>query len=172
MSPRDRKEQAATKPNLANPSIDQSQSFEIDIKLAARIDGPVLITATPDDALAIARLIGSARRDCHVEVVTCDPANGEDVVAAMADARLRPRTGSEKRILLLREVHTLTPSDQAALMDRLAERQLEPLEQSARILASSAAHLFEYVVRGSFDERLFYCLNGMHIIGLSRSGAT
>ncbi len=139
---------------------------EIDLNLAARSDGPVLITARPTDALAIARLIAAVGRGaCPVEVVTCDHAEGDDVLAAMADARLSPPSECERPILLLREVHALTSSEQATVMTRLAERQLRPFEQTARILASSSIDLFDCVERGTFDEQLFYRLNRIHIVG-------
>jgi len=156
---------AGNAPSLeSRPFIDRSTGLDIDIKAAADSNTPVLITATPDDALAITKLIVSPKRKGQVEVVTCDLAKGDDIVAAMEEACLALDAPSEQRVLLLREVQTLTRADQAALMNHVAECQLNPDEPSPRIIASSSVNLFDYVERGWFDERLFYCLNATHIV--------
>ena len=164
------KEGTELEPDLLHPWPDQSVWCEMDINLAAQCDGPVLITATPDDALAIARLIATlARGECPTQVLTCDPAEGGDVLTEMADSALHHQPGSDRPILLLREVQMLTSSEQAAVMNRLGARASWPVEHLARILASSSIDLFEAVRRGAFDERLFYCLNQIHIVRSSRS---
>jgi hypothetical protein len=149
----------------------ESAWCEIDINLAARYDGPVLISATPDDALAIARLIATlGRGGSPTQVLICDLAAGDDVMTAMADAALRQHLGSERLMLLLREVQALTPSDQTIVMKRLVDRQLRPFENTARIIASSSINLFQRVEQGTFDPRLFYRLNAIHIIGSNQAG--
>lgn len=165
------KEGTEIEPDLLRPSADHSVWCEVDISLAAQTDGPVLISATPDEALAIARLIATlGPGEGPMPVLTCDPAEGGDVLTAMADSSLRHEPGSNRPILLLREVQTLTSSEQAALLKRLCGRPRRPIEQSARILASSSIDLFQAVGRGAFDERLFYRLNQIHIVASSRCG--
>jgi hypothetical protein len=144
---------------------DYSNWLEIDIRLVASRDTPVLVSAEPEDALVIARLIAAAGREGRPpDILTCDPAKGEDVTAALGDPRLGYTIGRAAPILLLREVHALTPSDQSILMKHLSERRCGPLGHSARIIVSSSIDLFECTRNRTFDERLFYRLNGIHIV--------
>ncbi|MEO8680578.1 MAG: hypothetical protein ABI665_16110 [Vicinamibacterales bacterium] len=138
--------------------------MDIDIKVAAQADGPVLITAPPADALVIAERIAAANGDWQMDVVNCDLTKGGDIVAAITDSRRRAQTTSRKHILFLREVQTLTEFEQATLMHRVSESQPGPADPSARVFASSSVNLFEHVERGWFDERLFYYLNRVHIV--------
>jgi hypothetical protein len=170
MRPLDANEEGPMSSNLVMPSTEHCRWCEIDITLAARSGGSALITATPDDALAITKMIaGQGHGDRPGDILTCDPLMGDDVVAAMSDGRLNARSGSQATILLIREVQTLTPSGQAAVLNRLAECRASPFAHTARILASSSVDLFDLVEEGTFDERLFYCLNAIHIIGVRPS---
>lgn len=140
-----------------------SRSPDAEIRLAARFDGPVLISASPDEALAIARRIASGHRGKGpAEVLVCDPMAGDDVPAAIAAARSR-RSGT-RTILLFREVHALTAADQAAVMEALTLARLEPERYPGRIIASSSIDLHERVERGYYDSRLYYRLNQIHIL--------
>ncbi len=166
------KEHTPMESDFLRPPVDPTWC-EIDINLAARYDGPVLISATPEDALAVARLIATlGRGGSPTQVLICDLAAGDNVMTAMADAALRQHLGSERLILLLREVQALTPSDQTIVMKRLVDRQLRPFENTARIIGSSSINLFERVEQGTFDARLFYRLNAIHIIGSTQPGMT
>ena len=127
----------------------------IDIDLAIHSSVAVLITAPPDDALSIARVIAN-QRGCGEDLLVCDFG---------ARGRQRP-DGTDQppleraRILLLREVHTLTPSQQARLMELFEAGEPGP---RPRIIASSSVALFDRVRQGTFDERLYYRLNGIHL---------
>jgi DNA-binding NtrC family response regulator len=66
-------------------------------------------------------------------------------------------------IVLLQEVHALSPNEQAQFEDRLAEVSRSP-RPHVRFIASSTTPLFERVMQGSFDERLYYRLNVIHMI--------
>src|SRR5439155_277139 len=86
-----------------------SPQLAADISLAARCTAPVLITGAVDDTLPIVQAI--AARNQHdlsgpPTIVTCDPAAGDDVVAAIA-ASGRNGGATGRAILWLKEVHAL-----------------------------------------------------------------
>jgi hypothetical protein len=133
--------------------IPESPTDLTDILLAVRSKLAVLITAPPDEALDIARAIAE-QRGASDDLVICDFGAHRGSLADEAPTR-RPR------ILLLREVHDLTPRQQARLMEMMDEQR--DVEGAPRIIASSSVSLFDCVRRGSFDERLFYRLNTIHL---------
>ena len=67
-------------------------------------------------------------------------------------------------ILLLQEVQALSPHEQAQFEHRLAEWRVSRRNSGLRIMASALAPLFERVRDGSFDERLYYRLNVIHMV--------
>ncbi len=70
---------------------------------------------------------------------------------------------SDAKILLLQEVHALSPEDQLRLTREL-DHVGRATEGGRRILASSSVPLFDRVVDQLFDENLFYRLNVIHIV--------
>jgi hypothetical protein len=136
--------------------VPQIPSDLIDIELAIHSSVAVLITAPPDDALSIARVIAD-QRGWSEDLLVCDFG---------PRGRQRRPDGTEQppleraRILLLREVHTLTPSQQARLMELFEADDPGP---RPRIIASSSVALFDRVRQGTFDARLYYRLNGIHL---------
>ena len=149
-----------------------SRRLEVDINLAVQSHTPVLITATPDDALRIAAAIAArGDRDRPLEVLVCDAAAGDDVVAAMADSRLRLGSDRQTHVLLIREVQLLKSSEQAAVYERLTDRHSGQSGAVSRIIASSSIDLYVCVERGAFDARLFYRLNAIHIVAHGWPGA-
>jgi DNA-binding NtrC family response regulator len=70
---------------------------------------------------------------------------------------------SDPKILLLQEVHALSPGDQLRLTRELDHAGRAP-SCGRRILASSSVPLFDRVVDQLFDEDLFYRLNVIHIV--------
>src|SRR5688572_30632717 len=128
-----------------------------DILLAARATCAVLISAPPHDALEIARAI-AIERGCIDRLLVHD--------FGSAEASDLPEAHQSPLILLLREVHDLTPRQQALLMELLEERHDTP----PRIIASSSVSLYERVQEGSFDARLYYRLNAVHVMASSTGG--
>ena len=118
-----------------------------EVRAAARCDVPVLITG---------------RREA-VEALLF---NGGHVV----DSRvmLRPRADRRRNggTVLLQDVGKLSIDFQAMLADRLSEiRGLGKHEGSTRrLIASTAEALWPRVETGTFDDRLFYRLNVMHLV--------
>ena len=124
-----------------------------DILLAARSSCAVLITAPPNDALQIAQAIAS-ERGCGDQLLVRDFGPAGARASDLSDAPQRPL------ILLLREVHDLSPRQQELLMELIEEGHGSP----PRIIASSSVSLFERVQQGAFDPRLFYRLNAVHVV--------
>jgi hypothetical protein len=124
-----------------------------DILLAARSTGPVLITALPQDALRIARAI-AAERGCADRLLIGESRFDGSQVAELAEAPQRPL------MLLLQQIHDLTPRQQELLLELMDDRHGTP----PRILASTSVSLFELVQQGVFDARLFYRLNVVHVV--------
>ena len=139
--------------------------LEEDIGCAARSDVPVLIIGDPEDGKEIACAIDRRSRapKGRVEVVDCrqDGALGRVMSYEPSESC---DYGERSSILLLQEVHALSLPEQAEFEDRLEELRTARRSDGIRIIASSSAPLFEKVQDGSFDERLYYRLNVIHMV--------
>jgi len=146
---------------LMNVAPDWGQ-LALDIRLASRICAPVLISAPSDCAENVARAIAAFSCVRHGPgVVVCDCAQGGSVTRAVEDAR--GAVGSADVTLVLREVHALGAAGQREAACLIAA--LPPDAAAApRIIATSSVSLFDRVRDGTFDERLFYRLNVVHIV--------
>jgi hypothetical protein len=124
---------------------------DVVITIAAASRCSVLITAAPDEALELARLIADRK-----QVLVWDFGK---------TGQFRPSSATaleHASVLLLREVHELTASQQAWLMgvlDDAARRGFQP-----RIIASSSQCLYGRVRERLFDDRLFYRLNAFQFV--------
>ena len=145
-------------PNLA-PRLDE------EIGCAARSHVPVLITGAPEEGREIACAIDrrSTAPRGSVEVVDCRQSGAISKVMSYTPDRSASHA-DRSSILLLQEVHALTPHEQEQVDRRLAELRASRREAGLRIIASSSAPLFERVREGAFDEQLFYRLNVIHMI--------
>jgi hypothetical protein len=65
-------------------------------------------------------------------------------------------------VRLVHDVERLTPAQQASLM-ALLERA-ERRGMTTRIIATSSVCVYDRVMQGSFDDRLFYRLNAIHVV--------
>jgi sigma-54-interacting transcriptional regulator len=132
---------------------------EEDISLAARVDVPVLITgpAAACQELACELDRRSTEPVGAVEVIDC---RTENALSALEPEEELP---GDAKILLLSEVHALSPDDQLRLTREL-DHVGRATEGGRRILASSSVPLFDRVVDQLFDENLFYRLNVIHIV--------
>jgi DNA-binding NtrC family response regulator len=141
-------------------------ALEEDIDCAARSDVPVLITGDPDDGREIACAIDrrSPAPKGSVEVVDCRQYGALGRVMSYTPRGSGASDADGSSILLLQEVHALSRHEQAEFEDRLEELRVSRRDDGIRIMASSSAPLFERVRDGSFDERLFYRLNVIHMV--------
>ena len=134
---------------------------EEDISLAARVDVPVLITGPAADCQELA---------CELDRRSTEPVGAVEVIDCRTEnalSGLEPEeegaVPSDAKILLLQEVHALSPEDQLRLTREL-DHVGRATEGGRRILASSSVPLFDRVVDQLFDENLFYRLNVIHIV--------
>jgi transcriptional regulator of acetoin/glycerol metabolism len=138
--------------------------LEIEIGLAKQSRAPVLITAPADRAVAVAHAIAAGVTQTKPAVVMCD---GSAVVRAARPGGGGNGTGADEVVLVVREVHALSDTEQAALM-LLFDRTIDDAGHR-RIIATSSVCLFDRVKRGMFDAGLFYRLNIIHIVSDSCS---
>jgi hypothetical protein len=131
--------------------------LESEIGLARRSRVPVLISAPPDRAMAVAHAIATGVQGHTPPVVMCD---GAAIVSAARDRRGRGKSDDEM-VMIVSEVHTLSGFEQAGLSQLLADGAGVGRR---RIIATSSASLLDHVEQGTFDETLFYRLNAIHII--------
>lgn len=138
--------------------MDELDNHTFEIGLPRRFAVSVLITAPPDQALAIASAIADGRATGPARLVIfdgaaiLDPLNWERRELAGADS---------DEELVVRDVGGLNDEQQAALM-RLLETGMR--YRRRRIIATSPTCLFERVKDGSFLDQLFYRLNVIHIV--------
>ena len=134
---------------------------EEDISLAALLDVPVLITGPAADCRELACELDrrSSSPVGAVEVIDCRTENALKALEAGDETTIQ----QDPKILLLQEVHALSPDDQLRLT-----RELDHVGRTTwtgrRILASSSVPLFDRVIDQLFDENLFYRLNVIHIV--------
>jgi hypothetical protein len=137
-----------------------AQLHALDMALAARTSLSVLISATPELALPMAIEI-AAGTDGPVadDVLVVDAAaNGvESALIGAASGHL-----DRLRAVVVHDVDSLDPAQQSALMSLVTDAA-RPRPRACRIVTTTSVPLFERVLEGSFDSRLFYCLNKIHI---------
>ena len=137
---------------------------EEDISLAALLDVPVLITGPEADCRELACELD--RRSTSpvgaVEVIDCRTENA--LKALESESEEEKAVQNDAKILLLQEVHALSPDDQLRLTRELDHVGRTTCGGGRRILASSSVPLFDRVIDQLFDENLFYRLNVIHIV--------
>jgi len=139
----------------------EARNLEKDISVAKQWLGPVLITAPPDYALAVAHVIAVGdNKQQRLRMVMCD---GAAIVSAALGDRRALETTTGETVLVVHEVHTLSAAEQAAL---LVLHDAEKVGHR-RIIATSSVCLFDRVKRGTFNASLFYRLNTIHLVGHS-----
>jgi len=151
----------------------------IDLTLAAGSEVPVLISGPPHRTLAFARLIAARRRAGGGGLRVCDVTRGDDIFTAMegndsaepggpvlSEPPAVRRAQGERRVeatVIFREVQNLSEPEQAVLADMITDQQLSDARPTRRVIATSCISLFHRVRQGTFNDRLFYLLNPIHI---------
>jgi len=140
-------------------------SLADDIGCAARSDVPVLITGRPEQGHEIACAIDRRSRTPggSVDVIDCRSLGALGRVMSHA-SWYGAANATRGSILLLQEVQAFDLNEQAQFEHRLAELRVSQRRSGLRIIATSSAPLFERVLDGSFDERLYYRLNVIHMV--------
>ena len=138
-----------------------TRELHADIEVAVSHATPVLITAPMPCAQAIVHAIVSSHHQVESpEMVSYEVGEGELADALAEGRRAAARHG--RAVLWLKEVHRLENAAQQSLMGEMTEDSAD--SEILQIIASSTADLYEYVNAGSFDARLFYRLNTIHIV--------
>lgn len=172
---------------LSEPRVNVENSVpdrfrEDELRLAARVDVPVLITAGDSDRRDIyARLIHATgesvggpfvkfckngRPRAHVE--GSEPAASSDACDHVLLRQLfeHARGGT----LFVDDITTLTAEAQQQLLSLLEERRASPsstvqlFRRHVRVIAGSSRHLGCDWAAGEFNEQLFYRLNIIHFV--------
>lgn len=139
--------------HIGDPPPLLNADFEADVQCAITSTAPVLITAPADVATEIARRIhrsGLNRRGPFV-TLDCKAAGLPEQLAVVFD------TASPNGTVFLRDVDHLAPSLQSLLYTRIV-----PL--GVRVIAATSASLLFATLQETFDERLFYRLNQIHLV--------
>jgi hypothetical protein len=137
-----------------------AQLHALDLALAARTSLSVLISATAELALPMAiKIAAGTDGPCADDVLVVDAAsNGvESALIGAASGDL-----DRLRAVVVHDVDSLDTAQQSALMSLVADAA-RPRPRACRIVTTTSVPLFERVLEGSFDSRLFYCLNKIHI---------
>jgi DNA-binding NtrC family response regulator len=148
-----------------------------DVRAAARCDVPVLLTGRREAVEALAYRIHSFsnRRygpfsvvDCSApeRLVECLLFNGGREIDSPVVLRPRLDRRGNGGTVLLQDIGKLSLGFQAMLAERFGEiRGLGKHEATTRrMIASTAEALWPRVEAGTFDDRLFYRLNVMHLV--------
>jgi DNA-binding NtrC family response regulator len=161
------------------PRIDRgvrgSVMTELELTSAARSDACVLLTGKKDAVRAVARRIHSLSgwRQGPMTIVDCGWPEKmvERVLSAFAETRSsasgepRPRR-AQAGTVLLQDVWRLGPALQSRLADQLVclREERRPGSSRWRLMASTSEPLLPRVIDGTFDDRLFYRLNVIHLV--------
>jgi hypothetical protein len=138
-----------------------SMKLRTDIELAKQSRVPVLITAPLDGALAVAHAIVAGGNEATPQLKMCD---GAAIISAARGDRRERGAIKDDVVLVVWEVYALSHTEQAALMQLLFEGV-----GNRRVIVTSSVCLLDRVKHGTFDARLFYRLNAIHIVSHSCS---
>lgn len=157
--------------------VTMSKPDDTEVSSAARTDACVLLTGRADAVQALAQRIHglSGWRQGPFVAVNCgwtDTTLEARLFGALMDADALqidepPQARlSQRGTLLLQEVGGLSPASQARLADHLGKLRFHGGERRARVrvMASTSEDLLERVTAGTFDAKLFYRLNVIHLI--------
>jgi DNA-binding NtrC family response regulator len=153
--------------------------FEDDIHLAVRSAAPVLLTGSAPATQALAYRIHSSSGWRHgpfltINCASSDPGLEHALFEALFPTDLRSEQTrpilqlAQPGSVLLREVGCLSRAIQLRLADSLGEMAAvrSPGRAARRVIASSTEPLLPRVDGGSFDDRLYYRLNVIHLMAV------
>jgi DNA-binding NtrC family response regulator len=141
------------------PSSGLSTEFEADVQCAMTNTSPVLITAPPDVATAIARQIhcNSLNRRGAFLTVDCSRTQIPEQLSVAFEAA--EPAGS----VFLRDVDRLPADLQALLYSRI-------VPGGVRVITATSVSLLYAAAQGTFHEGLFYRLNQIHLMAAHTVG--
>jgi DNA-binding NtrC family response regulator len=142
---------------------------DVDLSDAVQSDACVLFTGDHETAEALARRLHALSGWRHGPFVAVPRLlQVLDVEKPDAPNGTSWPTLAQAGTVFLREVGQLGPAQQIRLSDRLAALRTKPGSGRRRIrrrvISSSSIHLESRVENGTFDARLFYRLNVIHMV--------
>jgi DNA-binding NtrC family response regulator len=141
----------------------QDRDLDLEVIGAAAADVCILLTGASKASMELARRIhGLARgRPGRFKVVSC--VWPESLLEEQLFHALRPGSSGT---LFLEEVGRLSPALQERLLETLtgSADPRSPIPPRARLIASTSEPLFQRALEGSFNERLLYRLNAIHLV--------
>ena len=138
------------------PSARFDAEFEADLQCALNHTSPVLVTAPAAVAAEVASRIHRESLGRRGMFLTIDCS----LVLGAEQLELAFETAAPRGTIFLRDVDRLPAALQAQLY-----RKIVPL--GVRVIASTSIPLLHAAMQGTFDERLFYRLNQIHLVSPS-----
>jgi hypothetical protein len=134
---------------------DAAIESEAEIGLAAARDCPVLITGDVELARILARTIHDASIRRTGPFIVTDCRQDRSILSAATQAM--------HGTLFLHHADSLSATIQGEVMQLLANDDTTEPRRRPRIMAGDSGRLFGRVGEGTFDQRLFYRLNVIHV---------
>jgi sigma-54-interacting transcriptional regulator len=145
-----------------NRSDSKLSGVALDVEIAARTTVPVLISANPENAMGVATAIaGTNDHDPHGSLVVVPAANIEELRSVTDAEQTR---GKRFNTVVVRDIDSIDKAQQNVLVDMLAARSQEPAPRRWRLITTTSSPLYDLLVAGGFEPRLYYYLNAIHII--------
>jgi hypothetical protein len=143
--------------------LEPTSHIDREVMFAAQTGTAVLISGRRDAATAIARRVHD-QRPVRSALVVLDCGQDEaTLLPQLTEALSAPP--SSGRTLLLRDVDRLTRPQQWLVASRLECNAPDAQPWAGvQVIASTSVALFQRVIEGAFDEKLFYRLNTIHIL--------
>ena len=138
----------------------------LDLIRSSGTDACVLISVVvPSQAESIARRIHSVSPSPSGRFIPVDCAAAPMVLEEDLFGRVDGRYARGACTLFLKEVGRLSLEHQHRLLAALIDSTLAswPSRVRARVIASASESLLDRVIHGTFDDRLFYRLNVIHL---------
>jgi hypothetical protein len=144
-----------------NLSNSQLSDFDLDLDIAMSTSVPVLISASPEDAMKVAVEIAGTINNGHRGPLVVAAANLVRLTASMENEWAR---GGRPTTVVVLNIDAIDRNQQNVLMELLTARGRTAAASPWRLITTTSVPLFERVLAGAFESRLFYSLNAIHII--------
>jgi Sigma-54 interaction domain len=146
-------------PGCDNEALEAWYGLLTDIRLAAICSSPVLVSGPRDRTVKVAGRIAADDSRCDgARIVLCDATRRNSLV------EFEEAVSAASAVLIVSEVQALSLTAQTVLLDLERARLEGGAGGLRRIIATSSAPLVSRVYKGTFDDRLFYKLNTVHIV--------
>jgi hypothetical protein len=135
---------------------------DLDVAIAICTSVPVLISASPEDAMKVAASIAGTTDNGQCGPLVVTAASLAQLTASMANAEWA--RGDRPTTVVVLNIDAIDRNQQNVVMEMLVAHGRTAAVSRWRLITTTSVPLFERVVAGAFESRLFYCLNAIHII--------